>query len=122
MHSAVFINKLRGAGVKCWYRDHPQPGKMTLIVQVGDMKPEVGCWVQIGFMPELSVMRFDEHGIPTTEKYRGWRTALLQLILKSVIMERKANEVFGKPAVTPAFHRYNWTLKQFRNNGNRLEE
>ena len=122
MHSSTFITYLQRAGVKCWYRTHPQPGKVTLVVQRGDLPAEVGCWVQIGFMPELTVMRFDEHGVPTTEKYRGWRTCLLQLILKSVIDEKKADEIFGKPATTEAFHRYNATLQTFRNQGGRLDD
>lgn len=121
MHNVVFLNLLRKAGVKCWYRAHPQPGKITLIVQRGELPAEVGCWCQLGFAPELSIMRFDEHGIPTTEKYRGWRTCLLQLILKSVISQKKAEEVFGVPPLTPAFHRYNATLQQFRNNDSRLD-
>lgn len=121
MHSSTFITYLRKAGVKCWYRQHPQAGKITLIVQRGDLPAEVGCWAQIGFMPELTIMRFDEHGVPTTEKYRGWRTCLLQLILKGVITEAKAEEVFGKPATTEAFHRYNATLQRFRNQGGRLD-
>ena len=122
MHHVIFINKLRSAGVKCWYREHPQPGKITLIVQRGELPAEVGCWCQAGFAPELSIMRFDEHGVPLAEKYRGWRTPLLQLILKGVITQKKAEEVFGKAPVTPAFHRYNATLQQFRNNGSRLED
>jgi hypothetical protein len=123
MHSVVFINKLREAGVKCWYRQHPQAGKITLVIQKHDNQtPEVGCWCMIGFAPELSVMRFDEHGVPTTEKYRGWRTCLLQLILKGVISEKKAEELFGKPATTPAFHRYNQTLQHFRNQGSMLDK
>jgi hypothetical protein len=122
MHSASFINFLRKAGVKCWYRTHPQAGKMTLVVQRGDLPAEVGCWTQTGFMPELTIMRFDEHGVPTTEKFRGWRTCLLQLILKGVITEKKADEIFGKPATTEAFHRYNATLQTFRNQGGRLDD
>lgn len=122
MHHVSFLNKLRSAGVKCWYRDHPQPGKITLIVQRKDLPAEVGCWCQAGFAPELSIMRFDEHGVPLAEKYRGWRTPLLQLILKGVIPQKKAEEVFGKVPVTPAFHRYNATLQQFRNNDSRLED
>lgn len=122
MHSSVFIKKLREAGVKCWYRQHPQPGKTTLVIQRGALNPEVGCWVQSGFVPELSIMRFDDHGVPTTEKYRGWRTCLLQLILKSAITEKDAVEFFGKPPVTEEFDRYNWTLRCFRNAGNRLDD
>ena len=122
MHSSTFITYLQRAGVKCWYRNHPQPGKITLVVQRGDLPAEVGCWVQIGFMPELSIVRFDDHGVPTTEKYRGWRTCLLQLILKSIVTEKKADEIFGEPATTEAFHRYNATLQTFRNQGGRLDE
>lgn len=122
MHNVVFLNLLQKAGVKCWYRNHPQAGKITLIVQKLELPAEVGCWCQAGFAPELSIMRFDEHGVPTTEKYRGWRTPLLQLILKGFITEKKAVEVFGKVPVTPAFARYNATLQAFRNAGNRLED
>ena len=120
---ATFITQLQKAGLNCWYRRHPHPDKLTLVV-VNELskEAEVGCWVQFGFMPELSVMRFDDHGIPTTEKYRGWRTALLQLILKGRISREKAEEVFGKPPTTPAFHRYNRTLQAFRNQGNRLSK
>ncbi len=121
MHNVVFIHLLRKAEVKCWYRDHPQAGKITLVVQRGELPAEVGCWCQAGFAPELSVMRFDEHGVPTAEKYRGWRTCLLQLILKGIISQKKAEEVFGKAPITPAFHRYNATLQAFRNNDRRLD-
>jgi hypothetical protein len=120
MHSTVFINKLREAGVKCWYRTHPQPRKITLIVQTNNEPARVGCWVQLGFMPELSVMKFDDHGVPLDEKYRGWRTCLLQLILHGIITQEKAEEVFGKAPVTPAFHRYNATLQRFRSSGSKL--
>jgi hypothetical protein len=122
MHAVVFLNLLKKAGVNCWYRGHPQAGKVTLVCQRLNLEPEVGCWCQLGFAPELSVMRFDEHGIPTTEKYRGWRTCLLQLILKGIISQQKAEEVFGKPPTTPAFHRYNSMLQCYRNQGNRLDD
>lgn len=121
MHNVVFINLLRKAGVKCWYRTHPQAGKITLVVQRGELPAEVGCWCQTGFAPELSIMRFDDHGIPLAEKYRGWRTCLLQLILKGVIKQKQAEEIFGVPPMTPAFHRYNATLQQFKNNGCQLD-
>jgi hypothetical protein len=122
LHSSTVVRLLQKAGVNCWTRTHPQAGKVTLVVQRESLHPEVGAWMQIGFMPELTVFRFDEHNIPTTEKYRGWRTVTLQLILKGILTEKKANEVFGKPGTTPAFHRYNSLLQAFRNQGGRLEE
>lgn len=124
MHSSTFITELRKAGITCFYTEHPQPQKATLMIsrQNGLMPAEVACWVQVGFMPELSIMRFDEHGVPLDERRRGWRTCLLQLILKSVITEEKANEIFGKPKQTAAFARYNGLLQSFRNAGGSLGE
>jgi hypothetical protein len=115
MHSSQFINLLRSAGIKCWYRDHPQPGKITLVVQRDGQAPEVGCWVQHGFTSELSLMYFDEHDIPVSERRRGWRTCLLQLILKGIITEEKAHAIFGRPGNSEAWTRYNGLLYEFRN-------
>lgn len=121
MHSSEFIRRLQRSGIHCWYTEHPQAGKITLVVQRKNQPPEVACWCQQGMTTELSIMRFDEHGIPTTEQFRGWRTPLLQIILKGILTEDKANEFFGTPKTTPSFNRYNQTLQSFRNNGNQLD-
>lgn len=47
--------------------------------------------------PEWSQLRFDIHGLPTKEKYRGWRTVLLALIKKDILTEKQCDETFGKP-------------------------
>lgn len=118
MHSSELINTLRNkCKVNCWYRDHPQPKKLTLLVQpsfFATLPPSVGCWVQAGYMPEYSIVRFDQYGVPLDEKYRGWRTVLLQLIIKGIITEGTANTIFGK-AYGPASSRYLSTLKSLRN-------
>lgn len=122
MTHAEFITRLRKAGVQCWYTQHPQPQKAVLLVSQDGLPREVACWVQIGQMPELSIMRFDEHGVPLDERRRGWRTCLLQLILKGIICETDANQVFGVPRNDTAFHRYNSILQEFRNAGSSLGE
>lgn len=111
-----FIGKLRHAGVRCWYRQHPHPDKATFLYSNagGTLTPQVGCWVQRGLMPEYSLMRFDDHGVPVNERRRGWRTCLLQLILKGVLTEAEAHEEFGS-ATGPASERYLSTLYAFRN-------
>jgi hypothetical protein len=114
IHSSEFISILRKAGVKCFYRQHIHFDKAILIFTKGQVE-EVGCWVQQGNMPELSIMNFDNHGVPLAERRRGWRTALLQLILKDVISEKQADKYFGKPKLTAAYSRYNATLYAFRN-------
>lgn len=118
---ATFIRQLQKGGLQCWYRNHPHKDKLTLIAIHPETKDaQVACWVAFGYMPELSVMRFNDHGIPTTEKYRGWRTGVLQMILKGFITEQKAVDIFGKVPTTKAFDRYNLTLQSFRNQGRKL--
>jgi hypothetical protein len=114
MHSSEFIQTLRKAGVECFYRQHPHADKAVLwIITKGT--EEKACWVQQGNMPELSILKFDRYGVPLDERMRGWRTALLQLILADYITEDKANRYFGFPKLTAAFGRYNSTLYEFRN-------
>ena len=116
MHSSDLIKKLtEGCGLTCMYRSHPQPKRVTLLVDTthGVKEPEVACWVQFGFMPEYSIMNFDEHGVPLQEAYRGWRTVLLQLLLKRMLTEEQATKVFGE-AYGPASERYLSILRSFR--------
>lgn len=114
MSHAEFINTLRKAGIRCWYRQHPQHDKVTLLCSKSSVQePEVACWVQFGQMPEYSFMNFDEHGVPLAEKRRGWRTCLLQMILKGFISEQYAKKVFGE-ARGPASSRFNSTLYAWR--------
>ena len=104
------------AGVECFYRQHPHADKLTLVYSdsLGMKKPEVACWVQNGWMPEYTVMGFDDHGVPLAEKYRGWRTCLLQLILKGLLTIELAHKVFGE-ANLPCAERYNSILHSWKN-------
>jgi hypothetical protein len=121
MTHAEFITKLRKAGVTCHYTQHPHVDKAVLHYQKDALSPsEIVGWAQKGQMPELSIMNFDDHGVPLAERRRGWRTVLLQAILKGVITEEKANKEFGKPRQDAAFDRYNGLLKAFRDAGSSL--
>lgn len=53
--------------------------------------------LQVPLSPEWSVLRFDEFDVPVNEKYHGWRTALLSLIVNRVITRKQAEQAFGKP-------------------------
>jgi hypothetical protein len=117
MNHAELITKLRDeCHLKVYYQDHPHPDKLVLLYSdsLGMKKPEMACWVQNGYMPEYTVMGFDDHGAPLAEKYRGWRTVLLQLILKNILTEELAHKVFG-PALLPCAERYNTILHSHRN-------
>ena len=111
------ITKLRdGCKLKVFYRQHPHADKLVLLYsdKDGNKKPEMACWVQRGWMPEYTIMGFDDHGVPLAEKYRGWRTVLLQLILKEILTIEVAHKVFGE-ANLPCAERYNQILHGWRN-------
>lgn len=63
--------------------------------------------------PEYSIMRFNERNVPTKERYRGWRTALLVLIMADIISEEQADIAFG-PAVGLGGITYRRRLKALR--------
>jgi hypothetical protein len=116
MHSSELIKKLtEECGITAVYRPHPQPKRVTLLVDKtqGIKGLEVACWVQFGYMPEYSIMNFDDHGVVLQEAYRGWRTVLLQLLIQHMIDEDTINRVFGE-AVGPAARKYLEILQGFR--------
>jgi hypothetical protein len=116
MHSSELITKLREeCGLTAIYREHPLPKRKTLLVDNtnGIKGLEVACWVQFGYMPEFSICNFDEHGVILQEAYRGWRTVLLQLLIKRLLTEETITRVFGE-AVGPAARKYLEILQGFR--------
>lgn len=63
--------------------------------------------------PEWSMMRFNEYGVATKEKYRGWRTALLVLIVSEILTEQEVDRAFGLP-IGEAGSWYRAQLKAYR--------
>jgi hypothetical protein len=64
--------------------------------------------------PEWSLMYFDEFDVPIRERYRGWRTALLALILHDVLTEDEVNRAFGPVVENEASELYRETLQAYR--------
>lgn len=71
--------------------------------------------LQVPLGPEFTVMRFDEYNVPTEEKYHGWRTAVLALIIRGVITEKQADAAFGKVVENAASSFYRQQLFEWRN-------
>jgi hypothetical protein len=65
-------------------------------------------------MIEWSVLRLDDHGIANGEEYRGWRTVVSQLILKGVLTEKRAHEIFGRPTDSIVSRKYRQRLWEYR--------
>lgn len=70
--------------------------------------------LQYPYSIEYTIMRFDRYGVPTNERYRGWRTALLMMVYRGVLTEDEAERAFG-PALGLASARYRKELFLIRN-------
>lgn len=72
--------------------------------------------LQDPYGPEWSVMRYNERGVAHKEKYRGWRTALLVLIVAEILTEEEVDAAFGPPiGEAAAFYRFQLqTYRQIR--------
>jgi hypothetical protein len=73
-------------GVNAWVKDEA----------TGMMIEKTVTSLQYPYGQEWSVMRFDQYNIPKKEKYRGWRTTLLVLIIAGVLTEKEAHKAFGE--------------------------
>lgn len=119
MHPYKFLAMLRRAGVdarpdehknaRLWLNSWSKVGRIGLNARVlGEVKTVTT--VQYPYGPEYSIMAFNQYDVPTEERYRGWRTALLVLIVAQVITEEEAEKAFG-PAVGPASEFYREQLQ-----------
>jgi hypothetical protein len=134
LHPNAFMRKLQAAGVdariefskhaRLWLNEHPRLGRIGITAWVKDEVSEAlslrtVTTLQDSGSPEWSVMRFNVYNVPTNEKYRGWRTALLHLIIANVITEEEADRAFGKPILNAAseFYRQQLQLNRQRRAG-----
>ena len=84
------------------------------VMRNGKRIPQYLTYLQYPLGPEWSVMRFDEFDVPTTEKYRGWRTAVLRLIQEEVVTEEEVDRTFGPVTHNEASELYLEQLADFR--------
>ena len=77
-------------------------------------QPQCVTFLQWDCGPEWSLMHFDQMDVPTTERYRGWRTALLKLITNDVLTEEEVTRAFGPVVENEASQLYRETLQNYR--------
>jgi hypothetical protein len=115
----VSVRKERSVG-RLWLHDDTIKGRVGVSAWVWDKGQRTRRCVtslQYPYGPEWSIMRFDEWNVPTNERYRGWRTALLHLILAGVLTEREVEQAFGPVPMTEASWFYRRTLYDLRRRG-----
>lgn len=97
-------------GVNAWLK--PKPGTKAWDKHL--YIAETVTTLQYPWSYEWSVMRFDEYNVPTAEKFRGWRTTLLNMIIKGVLTEEQAHRAFPLH-ICAASTFYRKQLYNFRN-------
>jgi hypothetical protein len=123
MHQSEFLRKLNLVGeladFRASYNDFAMRGLRGLNIakRDGSRKKYSGVAIQEGWMPEFSLMYFDEHFVPTKERFRGWRTVLLRLIDAGFANEEQMHSIFGKPTDGIGSRRYREELFLTRNYG-----
>lgn len=114
----VAIKKQRDVG-RIWLHDEAVRGRVGISAWMPDETTgrRTIKWVaalQFPYGPEWSVLNFNEWNVPINERYRGWRTALLQMILKDVITEEEVDRAFGPVTLNPASELYRKSLQHHR--------
>jgi hypothetical protein len=114
----VQVKKPRDVG-RIWLGDEAVKGRIGIFGWVKDERTETRrvkllTSLQYPCGPEWSVMHFNQWNVPIAEKYRGWRTALLQMILKNIITEEEVERAFGPVVLNPASELYRQQLQSHR--------
>jgi len=95
----IKVKKERSVG-RLWLHDEVVAGRVGVSAWVRGTRQMVTT-LQYPYGPEWSLLHFDENDVPICEKYRGWRTALLALILAGVLTEDEVNRAFGPVSLSP---------------------
>jgi hypothetical protein len=120
MAAAVFMRKLRNAGLRCFSHDSElRDGSASLFAlhstpRGGEFEPV--CSIQVPLMWEWSTIRVDpKTNLPSGFRDIGWRSAVRCLITQGVWTEEHAHRVFGAPRVCRQSTIYRRMLWEYRN-------
>jgi hypothetical protein len=91
-------------GVSAWVWDE----------EMGQRRVKCITSLQYDCGPEWSLLWFDDLNVPIRERYRGWRTAILALILNDVLTEDEVLKAFGPVHDSPASELYLEALQNHR--------
>jgi len=75
------------------------------------------CYMDVPMMFEWSILKLDNHGLPSGEESRGWRTVVVQLVEKDIITEKQCHKIFGVPganAISARYYRSLWEKRHGR--------
>lgn len=70
--------------------------------------------IQYPWAIEYSIVAFDKYSVPKGERFKGWRSTLLSLVVQNVISEAEAHRAFGEPMLNEASELYRMQLQGHR--------
>ena len=124
MPAAVFMRKLRAAGLTCFSHDSQlADGSASLFVLMptprgGEFEPVSS--IQVPLMWEWSTIRLDPRTeLPSGFRDIGWRSAVRCLITRGALTEEQAHAIFGAPRESYVSRIYRRMLCEHRNGGKR---
>jgi len=83
---------------RLWLHDFVNQGRLGIsawVIENGVRVRQCVTHLQHPWSQEWSLLHFNEYDVPSGERRRGWRTAMLELILKGVLTEDEVNRAFG---------------------------
>jgi hypothetical protein len=113
--------KIRERRERCegrlWLHDFVNEGRIGIsawVMEKGVRVRQCITHLQYPWSQEWSLLYFDAYDVPIGERRRGWRTAMLELILKGVLTEDEVNRAFGPVALNGVSQLYRERLFQHR--------
>ena len=119
---ALMVQRNRSTA-RFWLHEHvimDRVGISAWVWRNGERTAQYITYLQYPQGPEWSVMRFDEFDVPTSEKYRGWRTAMLRLIQEGVLAEEEVDRAFGPVTQSEVSELYREQLEDYRKTRGRI--
>jgi hypothetical protein len=103
---------------RLWLHDFVNQGRIGISAWVKGTRQCV-THLQYPWSQEWSLLFFDEYDVPAGERRRGWRTAMLELILKGVLTEDEVNRAFGPVSLNGVSQLYRERLFHYRKRRNK---
>jgi hypothetical protein len=112
----VAVKKERSTGRLWLHSDAIQDrvGISAWGIENGQRVRKMVTWLQYPWGPEWSLMHFDEFDVPIAERYRGWRTVLLHLVMRDILTEAEVNRAFGPVPLSPVSALYRESMQHHR--------
>ena len=102
---------------RLWLHDFANQGRIGISAWVkenGQRVRQCVTHLQYPWSQEWSLLFFNEYDVPAGERRRGWRTAMLELILKGVLTEDEVNRAFGPVPLNGVSQLYRERLFYYR--------